>query len=105
MKSYYSVKKIDKELDRYLGKKPELAKVIKLYKKIFTIQESARQKAKPTLGVSLDEAFKKLKSGRYILEGMAPVVDAELFLETAKAMGEAFSEVSGEPPFRTTSWP
>jgi len=95
--NYYSIKNIDKELLRYLGKKPELSKVIKLYKKIFSIQESARQKAKPTLEVSLDEAFKKLKSGKYILEGMAPTIDAELFLETAKAMGEAFSEVSGEP--------
>ncbi len=97
MKNYYSIKQIDKELLRYLDKKPELAKVIELYRKIFSIQESARQKAKPALEVSLDEAFKNLKSGRYILEGMAPVVDAELFLETAKAIGEAFSEVSGEP--------
>jgi len=97
VKNFTSIKKIDKELERYLGKKPELEKVIKLYKEIFNIQESARQKAKPALEVSLDEAFKKLKSGKYILEGMAPVIDAELFIETAKAMGKAFAGVSGEP--------
>ena len=96
MNNYYNIKQIDKELERYLGKKPELAKVIKLYQKIFTIQESVRQKAKPTLEVSLEESFKKLISGRYIVEGTAPVIDAELFSKTAKIMGEAFSEVSGD---------
>jgi len=97
VRKHISIKSIEKELSRYLGKKPELEKVIRLYKEIFSIQESARQKAKPALEVSLDEAFKKLKSGRYILEGMAPVINAELFIETAKAMGRAFSKVSGEP--------
>lgn len=96
MSSQTSYERIDGEFERYRGTNPELEALIDLYKEVSQIQESARSKARSAPGVVSDtEARRKLNSEHFILEDKTPTIDPALFKETALALGEAFSKVSG----------
>lgn len=95
MSSHYSFERISEEIERYRGTNPELSELLDLYLEVFRSQESTRLEVRSAPGISLDEARSKLGSGQFILEGKAPGIDARLLSDSASALGEAFSKVSG----------
>ena len=95
MDNQYSFERISEEIGRYRKANPELSKWLDLYQEVFHIQESTKLKARSAPGISFDEVRHKLGSGHFILKGKAPHIDAKLFRDTASALAEAFSKVSG----------
>ena len=97
MTSKSGIKAINEELKKHRGDNPELEKLIDLYGEIFKVQESTRLKAGSTPVLSPGEALAKLLSGQYVIEKKPLQIDPELYKETALALGQIFSRVSGRP--------
>ncbi|MBG7616876.1 MAG: formate dehydrogenase accessory protein FdhE [Chloroflexi bacterium] len=97
MKRTINITNIDKELDRYRAKLPDLAKIIDFYQHVFRIQESTLGKAGSALSLNPEDILKGLKENKFVLSDTTLPLDDPLFRETAKELAKAFSEVSGQP--------
>jgi len=83
------------ELERYEAEKSFPEGFIGLNKKILDIQESVRGKLGPTPPVSA-HGLENLRSGEPALSGAKVEIPALVFVEAARELAAAFSEVAGQ---------